>query len=342
MKRLSLIAGLLGLALAIALIVHQGWAAIGQSLATAGLGLLWLVPFHGLPIALDAEGWRALLAPRDGARSATRPFLFWIASVREAVNRLLPVASIGGEIVGIRLALLRPLPGTAVTASVILEVLLTLINQYLFTALGLVLLVTLLSRSELSDALWWGLLVSLPVPLALYALLRYGDLFARLERFLLKLLGDDHKLAALFVNAAALDAEIRAMYRRQARLWAALFWQLAGMVAGSFETWLALRLLGHPVGAWQAVTVESLSLALRNFAFFVPAGVGVQEAGLILFGNLIGLPADASIALSLAKRVREIGYGVPFLLSWQWLEARRLGLRLRARSAAAGAKQRNL
>jgi putative membrane protein len=340
-RRLSLIAGLLGLAVAIALIAHEGAGAIGALLGGAWFGLLWLIPFRALPIALDAEGWRTLLAPRDGARYATRPFLFWIASVREAVNRLLPVASIGGEIVGIRLTLLRPLPGTAVTASVILEVLLTLVNQYLFTALGLVLLVSLLSRSELSDALWWGLAASLPVPLALYALLRHGNLFARIERFLLGLLGDDHKLAALFVNAAALDAEIRAMYKRQRRLWAALFWQLAGMIVGSFETWLALRLLGHPIGVWQALTMESLTLALRHFAFFVPAGLGVQEAGLVLFGGLIGLPAEASLALSLAKRVREIGYGLPFLVSWQWLEVRRLALRAQPR-AAAGGKQRDL
>ena len=38
----------------------------------------------------------------------------------------------------------------------------------------------------------------------------------------------------------------------------------------------------------------------------------------------LGLPADAAIALSLAKRVRELGYGIPALLSWQWTETRRL------------------
>jgi len=70
--------------------------------------------------------------------------------------------------------------------------------------------------------------------------------------------------------------------------------------------------------------LESLTLAVRHFAFFVPGGIGVQEAGLVLFGNLIGLPADLAVALSLAKRVREIGFGVPALLSWQWVEGRRL------------------
>lgn len=345
MKRLSYAAGLIGLAIAVALIAHEGWRAILQVLQIAGLGLLWLIPFHALPIALDAEGWRTLLVPRDPRRAATRPFLFWIAAVREAINRLLPVASVGGEIVGIRLVLLRPVPGAAVTASVILEVLLTVLNQYLFTALGLVLLVSLLHGTDVSDALFWGLLASLPVPLLLLALLRYGKLFERIERLSLRLLGDDHKLAPLLGNACALDEELRGLYRRQARLWGALGWQLAGMVVGSFETWLALRLLGHPVTAWEAITLESLTLAIRHFAFFVPGGVGVQEAGLVIFGKLVGLPADVSVALSLAKRVREIGFGVPALVSWQWVEARRLGRRWRRRaaeSACASLRSRDL
>ena len=55
----------------------------------------------------------------------------------------------------------------------------------------------------------------------------------------------------------------------------------------------------------------------------MPAGLGVQEAGFVLFGKLLGVPAEASIALSLAKRVRELGYAIPALLSWQWAETRR-------------------
>jgi hypothetical protein len=44
----------------------------------------------------------------------------------------------------------------------------------------------------------------------------------------------------------------------------------------------------------------------------------------VLFGDIIGLPPEASVALSLVKRMREIGFGVPALISWQWAEARRM------------------
>jgi hypothetical protein len=88
--------------------------------------------------------------------------------------------------------------------------------------------------------------------------------------------------------------------------------------AGAIETWLALRWLQHPVGFGTAVALESLTQAIRHFIFVVPAGLGVQEAGLVGFGYLLGLGNDASIALSLAKRMREILFGVPALVYWQF------------------------
>jgi uncharacterized membrane protein YbhN (UPF0104 family) len=95
-------------------------------------------------------------------------------------------------------------------------------------------------------------------------------------------------------------------------------------VVGSFETWLALRLLGYPISVWDAIAIEAVTQALRHIIFVVPAGLGVQEGGLVLFGDIIGLPPEASVALSLVKRMREIGFGVPALISWQWAEARRM------------------
>ena len=64
---------------------------------------------------------------------------------------------------------------------------------------------------------------------------------------------------------------------------------------------------------------------------------------LILLGAMIGLPADISVALSLIKRLREIGFGVPALVSWQWIELRRLRTRwhddARQRASGTGGSQ---
>jgi putative membrane protein len=326
-SRAALIAGLLGLALITALVAHSGYHELTTALAAAGWGLLWLVPFRLVPLSLDAYAWRHLLRASDLSGRARWPYLLWVATVREAVNRLLPVASIGGELIGIRLVAARGIAGARAAASVVVEVMLTLINQYVFSALGLALLVMLANRTPVSDALVWGLAFALPVPAAFALVLRYGNLFQRIGRMAQRLLGDGGRLRELIGHSSNLDAEIRKVCGRRRELWAALAWQFGGIVIASFETWLALQLLGHPVDAWAAVTLESLTTTVRYFAFMVPAAIGVQEAGLVLFGQLVGIDPQIALALSLAKRAREVMFGLPALVSWQWAE----GLRLRAR-----------
>ncbi|MGC1547016.1 MAG: flippase-like domain-containing protein [Rhodanobacter sp.] len=333
MKRLSYIAGLLGLAAAIALVMHQGWFTICSAIDHAGWPLLWLLPFHVLPLLLDVIGWRVLITPSDPDRRATIPILFWIAAIREASNRLLPVANIGGEIIGIRLVKWRGINGAAAAASVIIEVLLTLVNQYLFTALGIVLLIALTAHIGTLSSVLTALFASLPLPIALIVLLRHGNVFSRLETFAEKILGGRTKLTEL-IDGFGLDREIRALYAQPGRLLVACTWQFLGFLVGSFESWFALRLLGYPISIWDAIAIEAVTQALRHIIFVVPAGLGVQEGGLVLFGQMIGLPAEAAVALSLIKRMREIAFGIPALISWQWVEAHRMysGLRKNAPS----------
>lgn len=319
MKWISYLAGLAGLITVIVLGCQQNWTEIGQALDHAGWALLWLLPFHAVPLGLDVMGWRALLRPSDPERRARFSFLFWVAAIREACNRLLPVANVGGELIGIHLVKRRGISGAATTASVLIEVLLTLLNQYAFTALGIVLLVCTQQATGSATTVMIALAASLPLPIGLVLLLRFGNLFSRIGEIAEKMFGGESKLAGL-LDGAQLDIEVRKLFDQPLRMAIAGGWQFAGFVVGSFETWLAVKLLGAPITIWDAVAVEAITQAVRHIIFFVPAGLGVQESGLLIFGHMIGLPADISMTLSLIKRLREILFGLPALLSWQWLE----------------------
>ena len=141
MRIAAYIGGLLGLALLVALVIRSDLSAMLHALDSGGLQLLWLVPYRSLFFALYAVGWLVLLVPYDPRRRAGVGYLFWVTAVREAVDRLLPVASVGGGVVGVRLLRWRGLPTVPVSATVIVEMVTTLIVVYLFTALGLLLLV---------------------------------------------------------------------------------------------------------------------------------------------------------------------------------------------------------
>jgi uncharacterized membrane protein YbhN (UPF0104 family) len=70
--------------------------------------------------------------------------------------------------------------------------------------------------------------------------------------------------------------------------------------------------------------LERATLAIRGAAFLVPGAVGVQEGGYILLGNLLGIPSEMALALSLVRRVRELALGIPGLITWHLIEANRL------------------
>lgn len=320
------IAGFCGLVLISLLIAHAGFHGVMNTLGVAGWSLLLLVPFHLLHLALDAVGWHILLGDRCGR--ATFIYLVWGATIRESVNNLLPVARVGGELVGIRLIILRQVKAALAAASVLVEVTLNLISQYLFALVGLVLWLQHVDSLRLMGDLLLALVLALPVLIVLVVLQRYGNVFTHLER-LLRTLAGGSDLQVLVGSPATLDVEIRGLYQRHVDLFYSLLWQFAALLTVTVETWFTLYLLGHPVSFSAALLIESLSQALRNAAFLVPAGLGVQEASLIFLGDMTGLSPEISIALALAKRFREVALGVPALLSWQIVEGKRLGSLLR-------------
>ena len=327
MKITLYVGALAGVALLVTLAVRVDLAAMVHALTLAGWPLLWLLPYRTLYFLPYALGWAILLRGIKGDSRVGLGYLFWVTTVREGIDRLLPVASVGGGVIGVRLLRWRGLPVAQASASIIVEILLTLFAIYLFFVVGVWLLLQGGMSFHEHSRLLLALVLTLPVPLVTAWLLRYGSIFERMHGFLLGLVGT----SPLSEGVAALDREIRAMLGRYRALLVTGFLQFVGLLSGSFEIWFALRLFGHAVDWRAAVVLESLTQAIRHVAFVIPAGLGVQEAGLIIFGKTLGIDAELALAVSMAKRVREVLLGVVSLLSWQWMEGRQVHKEWRAR-----------
>jgi putative membrane protein len=317
----------LGLGVVIVLIAVLGAGSIASLLAGAGWKLILLVPLQILPLLLDVLGWRSVILGR-----IRLPALFLIACIRQAINRLLPVANVGGEIVGIRLLVQQGVDGAAAGASIVVELLLSLFAQYAFVAIGVVCLFSRTENARAIQALGIGLAAALPPLVLMIVIVRSGRVFQRVEQLAMRLLRPWLNEHREFDYGARVDAAVRETFAARARLSRALGWQIAGLIAGCSETWFALRWLGHPVGFSDALVLESLTQAARSVFFMVPSALGVQEAGLIGVGLLLGLGSDVALALSLAKRMREVLFGLPSLLAWQWTLGRRIFLHVRRRN----------
>jgi putative membrane protein len=307
----------IGLLLLVAIVLRNDWRAIASLLGQAGWPLLVLVPYHCVPLLLDVLGWRVLLREPPRLRS-----LFAIAAVREAINRLLPVANVGGEVIGVRLLAHRGVSYPEAVGSIVVETMLNILAQIFFLMLGLgCLLYAQHPFSVMKMALLWAA-GGLAVAGCSLWILHTGVLFGFLRRIAARLRLASKPSASVFDMLGQIDSITRALVGDRARLARSLAWQLCGLVSGSGETWLALRLLAHPVTFDAAVALESLTIAARSLFFVAPAGLGVQEVGLVGFGSLYGLSAEVALALSLAKRVRETLFGLPALVAWQGLRRR--------------------
>jgi hypothetical protein len=78
----------------------------------------------------------------------------------------------------------------------------------------------------------------------------------------------------------------------------------------SLESFLVLSLLGTGLAYTQVLPMEAGVSLLRSLAFFVPAGLGVQEAAHVALLASMGVPDPvlAGAVLAAAKRFRETGF----------------------------------
>lgn len=318
MKRVTVIAGLLGLGLTVWMLMQFGARSILSLMVTGGWGVLAAIVFHAIQVALSAQAWRTIAGHKHGASLSWQDY-FALRCVREGINNLLPVAQVGGEVWSSRLLAKRGLGTRKAAAATICDLTLELLSQVLFTFMGLGLLLFLVKRSHVTDELLESALVALAIGLAVFASQWLGAV-AFVEVLLVKIAG--HLGWNGVDGIRGLHQEVLGLYKVKRNAVSALILQYLAWALGAVEVCLILHFLGHDRSLAVGFVIEGVGEAAKSAGFAVPGALGVSEGGYILVGSLFGVAPPVAIALSLIKRVREIALGVPSLCLWQVLEHR--------------------
>jgi putative membrane protein len=304
----------LGVLLFIGVLASQGLPAVIDSLALAGWGLLLVALFHLLPLALDAAAIRVLFVTGGAARGSMRDALLarWAG---ESANSLMPAGQLGGPVLMTRHLMQSGLRLEEAAAAITVSTTLQTFSQIAFALLGVALLgaqATVASQHALrASSLIASGILALQVG-GFYWLQRRG-LFAKLMRVATRFAGK-RDWSQWLSHAEAIDRSVQLTYVRSAPVAASFLLSSVGWLVGTGEVYLILQLIHHPVDWIDALLLESLGQAIRGAAFAIPGALGVQEGGYLLLAPLAGLPPDAALALSLAKRARELLLGAPGLL----------------------------
>lgn len=320
MKRRAKIAAylmmLIGVGMALALMAHYGFEAVGEAFTAGGWAILLICLWRFIPLFCDAQGWVQLFG---GTWRPSWLRSLWYRWIGEGVNTLLPVGQLGGDVVRARLAIKAGAGGAMAGATSIFDIILGLAAQctLVMVAIGLV-----LTKHDMNDA---------TVALSLTAVALVGGVFVLywlprmgLVTFLVRAAtswSDNPTVQMVNGRAARVQAAIMDLYGRRKDLLFGYFWRVAGCTLRVFETWFALKILGHDVGFEDAFVIESLINIVRTMSFAIPGGLGVQEGGLVLFGAIVGISPEVALALAVVKRMREAVIGLPAVLGWTIMEA---------------------
>ncbi len=322
MRRLALLSLIFGLALAVGIIAWHGCDDVAAALNQAGPRLLWLTPYYLGPLALAGLAWQVIFPAGQAPPWHRLVAASWIGS---SVNWLLPVAQVGGEIAKATWLARRANPAALMVATTIVDKALQAGTQAFVALLGAGLLLSISSDTALvPGAITFAAIILALV--ALFFLVQSNGLLTwptSLAARLFKRPVSSSNLLDLVGNIRRVDDGIRASCASPLRLCLYVLMRLASRLLIAGEIWLTLHFLGHPIGIFEAVMFECLVQTVRSAAFPIPGAYGVQEGAFVMLGVLVGIPPHMALAVSLAKRLRELSVGVPGLIYLQVSEAHR-------------------
>ncbi|HEX3396495.1 MAG TPA: flippase-like domain-containing protein [Steroidobacteraceae bacterium] len=303
----------IGALLFVGVLLSQDLPAILATLAHAGWGLLPVALFHLLPLVLDAAAIRVLFEA-GSSRTPLRDSLLarWVG---ESVNSLMPAGQLGGPVLMARYLAQRGMSMDEAAAAITVSTTLQTFAQIAFALAGVVVLGTQTARFSPSALRSAALIASafLAIQVGGFYLIQRRGLFSKLmaavRRFSRK-----RDWSQWVAHAQAIDLAVQGTYRRNGPVTASFLLSLVGWIVGTGEVFLLARFLGTAVSWRDAFVLESLGQAIRGAGFAIPGALGVQEGGYLVLAPLAGLTPDAGLALSLAKRARELLLGLPGLL----------------------------
>lgn len=287
------------------LLRRVGWTGFALVLA-AGLVLT----------ACLAAGLYPLLSG-DASHRISVGLVFAARQVRDSAGDILPFTQIGGMVLGMRVLVLGGIaPARAIAASVV-DVTTELIAQGLFILLGIALAAPAIAADPvLGPYLGWleGFAVLFAMAILGFALLQLGGSHLA-EKWLAP--------RGIGASAAAFRAALHHLYRQRSRIALSVALHVLGWCVSGLWLWVVCWVLGKSLSPLSAIAIQSLLEGLRSATVFIPVAIGIQEAGYAALVPLFGLAPETGLAISLLRRARDIAVGVPVLLVWQLVEARR-------------------
>jgi uncharacterized membrane protein YbhN (UPF0104 family) len=286
------------------LIRHFGTRETLRGLKTVWPAIPLMILIEGLAKLANTFGLRRLLS-REGRRT---PFLevFRLILETEAVNYLLPTASLGGNALLTRGLMRRGSLSESVVA-VTTATSAQCTAQFLLVLAGSALALAATPLPAVLRPAIWGVMGLSLVIVCFFMIVQTQGVFVFLSAVLRRVHIRVHYLLERERQVEALDERLRGVWlTRPGDLALSTLFYACGWIVSVAEILVALRLMGVVFVWQQALAIHALAVFIDGVVFFLPARAGSQEGGKVLAFTAVGLPGAAGLTFGLLRRAREI------------------------------------
>ena len=273
--------------------------------------IFYLIIAHIPTLFFDTLAW-AILMVKNKLSIKTTFVITWIS---QTSGKFIPSGNITGEFVRFYLARRSGQKFSDASSSVLMDLFIATFSLFIIGLLALIFIVFSLKSNFILDKYQY-LIMAL-------VLISLGSLFFLLiirKRIISKLLASTKKIEFLskknVYNLIRLDISLNKLSYRKKLLLSAITLRLIGWIAGAFEIYIFLWIIGVDAKVTDVIIIESVTAIIRSAAFFIPSAIGVQELAFVIVGELVGYSGIVSFSIAMGRRLREIMVGIPAIITW--------------------------
>ena len=274
--------------------------------------LFFIILIHIPTLFFDAMAWKVFIKNENFSIL----WSFIITWVSQASGKFFPTGTVTGEFIRIYLGTKKGLSFHESSSTVFADLVIATFSLFLIASLSFLNVLSnnvIFFQNDNSFYIVISLLILLSGCVFFYFFIK-----RRLLKFFLNLKNPlNFKLKRNNIKLLLkIDYSLFKISSNKLNIFKATITRLLGWISGALEIYVFLMIINVEVSFVDVILIEAFTGLIRSVVFFIPAGLGVQELAFVIIGSHVGLSDSVSFSMAIGRRIREIGVGLPAILTW--------------------------
>ena len=274
--------------------------------------LFFIILIHIPTLFFDAMAWKVFIKNENFSIL----WSFIITWVSQASGKFFPTGTVTGEFIRIYLGTKKGLSFHESSSTVFADLVIATFSLFLIASLSFLIVLSnnvIFFQNDNNFYIVISLLILLGGCVFFYFFIN-----RRLLRFFLNVKNPlNFKLKRNNIKLLLkVDYSLFKISSNKLNIFKATITRLLGWISGALEIYVFLMIINVEVSFVDVILIEAFTGLIRSVVFFIPAGLGIQELAFVIIGSHVGLSDSVSFSMAIGRRIREIGVGLPAILTW--------------------------